>query len=137
MAEETFTVKIVTPSGAVLQEQASTVTLVGADGELGILTQHAKYTGVLGTGILKLKLASNEDKTLVISGGFCNFSESTLLILADYADFPSDINRDTYAAEKPRLESALADCDTQTPEWLENRRKLARIEAIQGLFVKH
>jgi len=136
MADSTFSVRVITPAGIMLEDESNAVSVVGADGQVGILGQHVRYTGVLGTGILKLMLISGEERKFVISGGFCNFTNNMLIILADRAELPSNINRDSLPKERSELEAALAEGDSQSPQWLEARSKLSRIEAVEELFAR-
>ncbi len=80
---DTFRLRIFTPEGLLREEVVSSVTLPSTHGEIGVLTKHTKYTGVLGSGALTFTVPSGEKNKIEIAGGFCTFSAETLVILAD------------------------------------------------------
>lgn len=132
---DTYKLQIVTPEGSALDTQVTSVTLPGFDGEIGVLPQHTKYTGLQGVGVLRYtESASGKPVSLVVSGGFCSFSNDTLTILADAVDFPDSVDRDAVMRERPELEKVLLEHDTNSAEWVRARSKLSRVEALQSLF---
>ncbi len=86
-ASEGFRVRVLTPAGLALEERASSAKVPTADGEIGVLPQHTKYSAVLGEGILELvTIPSGETKKLTIHGGLTHFAADTLTVLADRID---------------------------------------------------
>lgn len=84
---EGFKLKILTPVGVVLEEEnVTSVSVPSSEGEIGILPGHVKYSGLLGTGILKYNSNSSKPHKVSVSEGFCNFSDNELVILADKAE---------------------------------------------------
>jgi len=131
--DQTFKLEILVPSGKVLERDVSAVTVKTALGEVGILPNHANYTAILDTGVLSFSSDSKLEK-LVVSGGFLNFADNTLQILADNVDLPDKVKGTKYDSERDQLNSELKDADTQTPEWEASKKKLDRIEAIDFLL---
>ncbi len=81
---DAFKLKVLTPVGVVLEEdQVVSANLPSSQGEIGILPGHVRYSGLLGSGILKYKTNSGKENKITISEGFCNFLGGELLILAD------------------------------------------------------
>lgn len=79
-----FEVTIITPKGKVVEDRTSSLTLRSIQGEIGVLTQHCRYTGLLGKGPLQYtSTVNNEKKNFAVNGGFCTFSGDSLVILAD------------------------------------------------------
>lgn len=135
MADETITLRLLTPAGLVLEDKASSVTVPSSMGEIGLLPQHAKYSGLLGTGVLSYtQEGSTVAKRLVVSQGFCNFSGDTLTVLTDYVALADKVDKGNYAAERPTLEKITAAGNTQEQEYLIAKEKLQRIEAIDQLL---
>ena len=135
MAGETINLRVLTPAGLVLEDKASSVTIPSSMGEIGILPQHAKYSGLLGTGILSYTSdTSTTARRLVVSQGFCNFSSDTITVLTDFVALADKIDKTTYANERPTLEKLTAAGNTQEPEYLIAQEKLQRIEAIDRLL---
>ena len=87
MDRDIFNLKIYTPSGLELEAEVKSVNLTTSVGEIGILPMHTRYVGVLGEGRLQYtESKSGETKNLIVSGGFCNFINENLLVLADRND---------------------------------------------------
>ena len=135
MADETFTLKISTPSGLFAEDTVSEVTVPTERGEIGVLPGHAEYSGVLGTGIVQyFSHSSDTVERVVISGGFASFSSGDFLILADSADSSSTVDKATYASERPALLSELEDYLVGSVQWERTKTALDRIEAIDELI---
>lgn len=138
MDSNSINLRVLTPSGLVLEERASSVTIPSSNGEIGVLPQHARYNGLLGTGILEFQpSAGGGAKRLVISQGFCNFNGDTLSILADYVALADQIDRSTYASERAVLEKTVAEGNAMEAEHTVAQEKLQRIEAIDRLLGVH
>ncbi|MBX7136388.1 MAG: F0F1 ATP synthase subunit epsilon [Oligoflexia bacterium] len=134
MGAENYTLKLYVPSGLVLQEKVKEVYLPSATGEVGVLSEHAKYTALLGTGVLEYLSVTDEKRRLVLSGGFCTFSDDTFTVLADSAEGPETFSRDRLAADRKSSEAVLAIGDTLDPAWEDARIKLAKVEAAEKLL---
>lgn len=135
MASDKINLKVYTPAGLVLDTQASSVTLPTSDGDIGILPHHVRYIGLLGTGILEyFELGSNTSNRLVVSNGFCNFVNETLVVLADSADLPADIDKASYAKERESLQKVLQTSSLFEPDAILASQKLQRIDAIERLI---
>ena len=138
MATDVITLKVLTPAGLVLEDKASSVTVPSALGEIQILPQHARYSGLLGTGILEYQPVGNAPaKRMVISQGFFNLSGDVLDILADYVVQAEQVDRGGYAAQRPTLEKTVAAGNTTEPEFAVAKEQLGRIEAIDRLLGVH
>jgi F-type H+-transporting ATPase subunit epsilon len=93
--------KIVTPERTVVEEEAYQATLPVEGGEVTILPDHMPYIGALKAGeIILRKEASGEEISLATSGGFAEFHDNTLVILADTAERAEEI--DLARAEEAR-----------------------------------
>jgi len=93
--------KIVTPEKAVVEEEIYQATLPVEGGEVTILPLHLPYIGAIKAGeIILRKSASGEEINLATSGGFVEFHDDTMVILADTAERAEDI--DLARAEEAR-----------------------------------
>jgi len=98
--------KIVTPERIVMTLDAYQVTLPVEEGEVTILPEHIPYIGSLKPGeILVRKEANGEAISLVTSGGFVEFHNNTLVLLADTAERAEEI--DLARAEEARKRAEL------------------------------
>lgn len=93
--------KIVTPQRLVLEEEAYSVTLPIDGGEVTVLPNHIPYIGSLRPGEIMLrKTQDGESESLATSGGFAEFQDNVLTILADTAERAEEI--DLARAEEAR-----------------------------------
>lgn len=97
----TFSLSIVTPERTVLTGDAASVQVMAAEGSMGVLPGHAPLLAQLGAGACVVRLASGENRTLAIAGGFLDVSRTRVTILADTAEFDDEI-------DATRAEKALA-----------------------------
>ncbi|MCO6431272.1 MAG: ATP synthase F1 subunit epsilon [Deltaproteobacteria bacterium] len=135
MAENTFTLRILTPAGQAVQEEVSEVYLPSSRGEIGILPHHAKYTGLLGTGVLSYVRAGSTLLTrIVISEGFCSFAQGELNVLADAVDIAENVDRQSVLQSKQEALKAFEENDPTDPRWQFARIRLARYEALDTLI---
>jgi F-type H+-transporting ATPase subunit epsilon len=82
--DDTFRLRVLTPSGAVLDEIVSSAKVPTTEGEIGVLPRHCTYVGLLGTGQLSYISKGKEEK-ITVSNGSVQFDNDTLTILADEA----------------------------------------------------
>ena len=84
-----------------IEEEAYQATLPIEGGDVTILPNHMPYIGTLKAGeIILRKTAGGEETSLATSGGFVEFHDNTLLILADTAERAEEI--DLARAEEAR-----------------------------------
>ena len=83
--------KIVTPERTVFEDSVTQVTLPTADGEITILPNHVSYISSLLPGELMVK-KDGEEILLSISGGFIEYHENELIVLADTAERAEEID---------------------------------------------
>ena len=77
--------KIVTPERTVYESEVDQATLPVADGEVTILPNHRSYIAALKAGEIILK-NNCEEVSMVTSGGFIEFNNNALVVLADTAE---------------------------------------------------
>lgn len=134
MASESFSIRVLTPAGLLFEDRTEEVQLPGINGEIGVLSKHATYVGVLGTGILEFRSAeTNTVRRCVISGGFCNVEGDILVILADSVDLPENVNMAKVGAERLEVENQLTAMNAYDSEWGFVDSRLKRLKAIEEL----
>lgn len=101
---KTFHVKLVTPERTLLETEVAEVTLPIADGEVTILSEHVPYIGAVKAGEALLKTKEDKTEVVAISGGFVEFDNNILIILADTAEYAADIDIARAEAAKKRAE---------------------------------
>ncbi len=119
--------KIVTPEKTVLEEEIYQVTLPVLEGEVTILPNHIPYIGALVSGEIVLrKTADGEEINLATSGGFVEFHDNMLVILADTAERAEEI--DLARAEEARKRALELKKERVTMDDEEYARTAALIE---------
>ena len=93
--------KVVTPERVVIELDVYQATLPILHGEITILPNHVPYIGALSAGEILIRTEANGAETsLATSGGFVEFHENKLSILADTAERADEI--DLARAEEAR-----------------------------------
>jgi len=91
MSTSKINFKIVTPERTVLEKEVEQITLPVADGEVTIMPDHCSYIAGLKAGEIMFKVGGKE-KLLVVSGGFIEFNDNVLVVLADTAEAAVEID---------------------------------------------
>lgn len=129
-----ITLEVATPERLLLKEQVTEVEVPGANGAMGILPDHAPLLSELGSGTLAYSPLGAARKFMAISNGWVEVLPDRVRVLAERAEFASEI--DLARAEKAmerameRLAHPVADTDIARALNAMNRAK-ARIEAAR------
>lgn len=93
--------RVVTPEKVVVELDVYQVTLPIEGGEVTLLPEHVPYIGAIQAGeIILRKTIGGEETSLATSGGFVEFHDNVLIILADTAERAEEI--DLARAEEAR-----------------------------------
>lgn len=103
MANDKLQFTLVTPSGTLESGLVDGVTIMTETGEITVLPWHSRLVSTLKPGELVVR-DNGEERGLAVAGGVLEISDNTLRVLADSAEFPSDI--DIEASEKRAAELA-------------------------------
>lgn len=103
MSDQTIKFKIVTPERTVYESEVSQATLPVADGQVTILPNHRSYIAALKPGEIALK-TGDEEVSMAISGGFIEFNNNELIVLADTAEAAAEIDLQRAEAARQRAE---------------------------------
>jgi F-type H+-transporting ATPase subunit epsilon len=129
-----LTLEVITPEKLALREVVDEIVVPGANGELGILPEHAPLISQLKTGVLSYRRGA-ERKQLFVSGGFLEVLPDKVSILADVAEKPEEI--DLVRAQRARehaehtLNSRAEGPDFESAQ-LKLERALVRIQLAKG-----
>lgn len=93
---------LVTPERKLLEEEVMQATLPTEAGEVTILPDHIPYIATLKPGEILTKNAKGETQSFVVSGGFVEFHDNTLSILADTAERADEIDLERARAAEAR-----------------------------------
>ena len=119
--------RIVTPERTVLEEAVYQITLPVLHGEVTILPKHIPYIGAITAGEIVLrKTVGGDEISLATSGGFAEFHDDTLVVLADTAERAEEI--DLTRAEEARKRAEALKKERLTMDDEEYARTAAMIE---------
>ncbi|TAG08448.1 MAG: ATP synthase F1 subunit epsilon [Verrucomicrobia bacterium] len=114
---------IVTPEKTIFSDMVEHVYLPGADGEMGVLPQHAGLVTALKPGELRYAIKGKEH-FLAIGSGFAEVNHSRVVVLTDSALGEAEI--DEAAAEEAikraqqKLSTADSNLDPDEAAFLQN-----------------
>ncbi|HUC92595.1 MAG TPA: F0F1 ATP synthase subunit epsilon [Paenibacillus sp.] len=103
----TFLLEIVTPERKVFAEDVNMVVVRGVAGELGILPNHIPLVTPLKISSVKIK-QGNKEQLVAVNGGFVEVRKEKVVILAESAELPGDIDVERAQAAKQRAEQRLS-----------------------------
>jgi F-type H+-transporting ATPase subunit epsilon len=130
-----ITVDILTPERNVLQAQVDSVVVPAADGELGILAQHAPLVAELQPGEIRLR-TGNDTLLFAVSGGFVEVQNNHVVVMAETAEMAHeiDVERARQAAERAKaaLRAPAGTIDMAQAE-AALRRALVRLHAVESV----
>lgn len=111
MADEKFiTVNVVTPDGIVYDHHAAIVVARTMQGELGILPGHLPIIVPLEIDEVRVKRTDSDTHVdwIAVNGGFMEFRDNLLSIVADSAERSRDIDVTRAERAKQRAEKMIA-----------------------------
>ncbi|MBP1153202.1 MULTISPECIES: F0F1 ATP synthase subunit epsilon [unclassified Paenibacillus] len=104
----TFLLEIVTPERKVYAEEANMIVAKGVEGELGILSNHIPLVTPLKVGPVTVKKQGVKDEYIAVNGGFMEVRKDKVVILAESAELPSQIDLERAQAAKQRAQQRLS-----------------------------
>lgn len=82
---DTFHLSVVTPEGAILETDATSVVFPAYDGEYGILPNHAPLLSLVGVGELRVTTPERKTQSWYVEGGFAEVSNNKMTLLTEEA----------------------------------------------------
>lgn len=120
--------EIVTPEKRVVDETVDTVTVPTANGEIGILPNHAPLISTLKSGILSFSGRGATDR-MVVAGGFVEVSANKVSVLADVAEKADEIDVEAARAEREAAEKILGAWSGTEEEFDAEKERLEKAQA--------
>ncbi len=129
MAEgrRTFRLEIVTPDRIFYSGEAESVIVSTVTGERGIMKGHIPMVTCVDAGTVKIR-NGNDWKEAVITEGFMEIKQDSMVLLTDTAEWPSEIDRNRAEAAKIRAEERLHKQLSQI-EYVRSKAAMARAMA--------
>ena len=77
--------EIVTPEGITYDSEVKQVTLPGAEGEFGVLAEHATLVSLLKAGVITIETKDSKTIDVAINSGYVKVDESKVSCIVDGA----------------------------------------------------
>ena len=103
--------EIVSPERLLLSRPVDMVVIPAAEGELGVLPQHAPMIVLLRGGTVRLYQGNQVTDRLYVSGGFAEITPDRVTVLADEAAPVADITRAEGERRLTEADAAYAAAD--------------------------
>ncbi len=129
--------ELATPTRLLVTAEVDEVVAPGTEGYFGVLPGHAPFLTTLGAGDLMYRQGRVEHHVAVI-GGFAEVGGEHVIVLAEVAELPEEIDRARAERARQRAEQRLAGRSaTGAPEDIDYSRAaaalsraLARLEVV-------
>ena len=120
--------ELATPTRLLVSGEVDEVVAPGTEGYFGVLPGHAAFLTTLGAGELTYRQGREEHRLAVI-GGFAEVSGDRIIILAEDAGPPEEIDRARAERARQRAEQRLAGRGPQgAQEEIDYTRALAALQ---------
>ena len=128
--------EIVTPERKVVDETVDSVKVPTAEGEIGILPNHAPLVSTLKSGVLKYSKGGSTDE-MVISGGFVDVNADKVSILADVVERSHEIDLNNAKTEQEKAQKLLGEWKGSEEEFEVELERLEKAQARLELVTKN
>jgi F-type H+-transporting ATPase subunit epsilon len=127
----TFHFDLVSPEKLQFSSEVTQVDLPGAEGDFGVLAEHAPIVSTLRPGIIVIHGETGEPLRIVINGGFAEVGPTGLTVLADSAVPLEEFDVATLAEAIKDAQEDVADSkDDRQRDKL--ARRLDQLRTLQG-----
>jgi F-type H+-transporting ATPase subunit epsilon len=130
MENTPFTLDVVTLKRVVFSEPIESVVAPGTVGYFGILAGHTPFVSSLQVGVTKIMKPGGEKLNLFTSGGFLMTDGKKVILLAEAAERPEEIDIARAQKAKERAQKRLSE---RSPDIDIDRARVALLRAITRL----
>jgi len=120
-----LTLEVATPTRLAVAETADEIVVPGSQGYFGVLPGHAAFLTTLGVGELMYRVGRDEHY-LAVAGGFAEVRNDKVIVLADSAERPEEIDRARAEGARDRAERRLAGRSESDVDYTRAMAALAR-----------
>jgi len=119
--------ELATPTRMLISADVEEVVAPGTEGYFGVWPGHAPFLTTLGSGEVCYK-TGREEQCLAVSGGFAEVTGERVIILAETAELPEEIDVERAQRAKQRAEQRLSGkSPLGTPEDIDYTRAMAAL----------
>ena len=127
--------RIITPEGVIFDDQVDLVIVLIADGEIGVLVDHAPVVSTVEIGDVRLT-QGDERSVFATSDGFFKVSENLVQILVEEAAPPDEIDVEEAESRIEEAEQELSEISEEDEEAERKREEIERREKIAENLVR-
>ena len=118
--------ELATPGRLLVSTEADEVVAPGTEGYFGVLPGHAAFLSTLGSGRLTYR-RGGEENHLAVMGGFAEVGPDRMIVLAEGAERPQEIDRERAERARQRAEQRLAGKSARGEEDIDYARAVAAL----------
>ena len=107
--------ELATPTRQLVSEEVDEVVAPGSEGYFGVLSGHAAFLATLGSGEVVYRRGRDEVH-LAVHGGFAEVTPERVIILAETAERPDEIDRPRAERARQRAEQRMTGRDPDGAE---------------------
>ncbi len=130
MAEK-ITLRLVTPTRMLLDEEVDEVAGPGALGEFGVLPNHISFLTLLEIGEMSYRQGANR-YYLALSGGYAEVLDNVMTVLANAAEYADEIDVERAQKARENAQRTIEELNREDREFLATeaalRRALVRLQ---------
>ena len=111
---DTVAFQLVSPERLVLARDAAMVVVPGAEGDFGVLPEHAPLISTVRPGVIEVYEGNQVTDRVFVAGGFAEVSANHCIVLAEEAVPVGELDRAAIEARIRSAEQAIEDAETDT-----------------------
>lgn len=133
---DAFHLKIISPAAMVLDAHAAMVEIPGAEGDFGVLPNHAPFFSMLRPGVISIHMPDGHKRRFFATAGYADVAAEGTTILSDHIQDLADITVDDAGGALRAAQSALAAAENDA-ERAAAEKLLASAEALTAAVSGH
>lgn len=123
--------ELVSPSRLLVSEEAEMVVVPGAEGDFGVLPQHAPLISTVRPGLIDIYEGGKIKAQIFVAGGFAEVTGERLIVLAEEAIPRAEIERQAAEQRLKDAEDDLKDAQTEA-----DKRRAEKARDVAQLLVE-
>ena len=133
-----LTINVVTPDGSVYENTTDVVICKTTVGEIGIMPNHLPLLASLAIDEVRVKVDDENFDEIAVSGGFVEFSDNNLSVVASAAERKETIDVSRAERAKQRAEKRIEEAKNENNDIDLRRAEVSLRRAINRLNIsKH
>ena len=133
---DTFHLHVVTPSGAALKAEVSSLTITSKQGEITVLPGHCLLLSALRPGRMVTAAPNDAPKTYAVAGGYLEAGADHVNVICDRCKAADAVDADALPIQIADLEKKLAELDPESPELSVTDQELKWLYACKEVALK-